>query len=558
MPATAIPTVHLAQTASPTDTPTPAATPTATPTLTPSPSPTVVPTPTPTPQRAITIVLNAQEGVPQSLVDAVERGISDFESYAGIMGLPALDVPLHVELYYDAQTWLRQFYREQGYSGGELEQLVQDNAELFSRIGGLAFTGVGGFFGFAVNSASWATGSSVRNIAIHELTHVYQNRLASQAYPNAPRRHSTYIDWLTEGMAELMVELVAPYTDWREYPGACEVPLHDVLELGEEYTTGLLASRLLASKVGARGLFDLYMKIFPNEGIHTAMARVLGIDYDGFSDDFERYCSNGYPLLNIDPIVDYPASRLPLEPWEPSCSVVYPDDIESPESSSIIVALSNICDFVVAFDLAIYDSSAIVDDDPVGLARLIEAHENHRYDLSGYRLGLAVSGTGFATFLTTDLNDVRPNWLTRFVGTNFARLMFNNGTPNLFTEGLGEVIPGLSEAYATRESYEHSDASRSSALKSDASLHALEWDILPWIETHLSVAREVVELLLATYGLETTARYFALDEEIDWRVRFESAYGVTPDEFYELYDQHREAGLPDLSIDLTPFDDESE
>ena len=473
----------------------------------------------------------------QSHIDAIEHGIKAFESYASVMDIPTLDVPVHVHFFYDAESFYAKYYNEQGITGDELEQRVEEEVDFWSgSVVGVAFTGATGIHGFAIAADYWWDHSMIQGVAIHELTHVYQNRLASQAYPNAPRSHSVFIDWLTEGMAELMVDLVLRRTWWSDPPDACDIALHEVLERGAEYTTGLLASRLLASKVGARGLFDLYMKIYPNEGLHSAMARVLGIDFDDFSDDFERYCAEGTPYIEIEPVVDYPASLLTLVPWEPACKVMYPEDVMSPESSPIIVALTNICDFVIAYDLGLYDSVAIVDDDPDGLEDL----------------GLKGSGLGYAEFLTTDLNDARANWLTRFVGRNFARLMFFNGTPNLFTEGLGQVIPGLSDAFATSETYEHSAFSRSLAVEFEPSIETLEWDISQ-SDTHLSVAREAVELLLATYGLQRTARYFAQDEEIDWRVRFESAYGVTPAEFYALYEQHRAAGLPDLPIDLTPF-----
>ena len=496
----------------------------------------------------------------QSHIDAIGQGIRAFESYASVMDIPTLDVPVHVHLFYDAGSFYAKHYNEQGITGDELEQRVEEEVDFWSGSSpaGVAFTGVTGIHGFAVGADDWWDSSLVQAVAIHELTHVYQNRLASQAYPNAPRSHSLFIDWLTEGMAELMVDLVLyPPTWWEDPPDACGVALHEVLERGAEYTTGLLASRLLASKVGARGLYDLYMKIYPNEELPSAMARVLGIDYDDFSDDFERYCADGLPFFEIEPVVDYPASRLPLVPWAPSCNILYPEDVEPPESSQIVTALTNICDFVIAFDLGIYDSVAIVDDDPEGLADLIETHNRKRYDLGGRPIGLAISGVGFATFLTTDLHDVPPSWLVRLVGTGFARLLFRNGTPSLFYEGLGQVIPGLAGAYATRQPYEHSASSRSSALNFDISFDALRWRVSP-SDAKLSIAREAVELLLATYGLHKTAMYFAQDEEIDWRVRFESAYGVTPDKFYALYEQHRAAGLPDLPIDLTPFGPVSE
>lgn len=466
------------------------------------------------------------------------------------MELPALDVPLQVDAFRDAESWYRQRYSEQGITGDELEQLVQEEIELWS-----GSAGVAGRAGFAVRADdNWDT-SFIQRIAIHELTHVFQHRLSSWAYPNAPRGKNAVPGWLGEGMASMMEDAVLSYASgtsyWNEIPEACDTDIQETEYGGSVYTTGNEASRLLASKVGVRGLFDLYMKSKPGDSVALAFNRTLGFDIDSFNQDFAQHCAEGRPQLEIVPFVDYPARHRPVEPWDPACKALYPEDVESPESSSIIVALTNICDFVIVFDLAIYDSVAIVDDDPVGLAELIEAHTNQR-EFVGEDLGLAVSGPGFATFLTTDLNDARPNWLTRYVSTNVARLMFIDGTPNLFTEGLGEVIPGLADAYATRQPYEHSAFSRSLALEFETSIETLEWDI-SLSDTHLSVAREAVELLLSTYGLRKTATYFAQDEEIEWRVRFESAYGVTPAEFYALYEQHRAAGLPDLPIDLTPF-----
>ena len=471
------------------------------------------------------------------------------------MELPALDVPLHVDAFRDAESWYRQWYSEQGITGDELEQLVQDEVEHWS-----GSAGVAGRAGFVVRADdNWDT-SFIQRIAIHELTHVFQHRLSSWAYPNAPRGKGSVPGWLGEGMATMMEDAVLSYSTgnshWGDIQEACDTNIQETEYGGSVYTTGAEAARLLASKVGVRGLFDLYMKSKPGDSVAQAFNRTLGFDIDSFNQDFAQHCADGRPQLEIVPFVDYPARHRPVEPWDPACKALYPEDVESPESSSIIVALTNICDFVIAFDLAIYDSVAIVDDDPVGLAELIEAHTNQRVFV-GEDLGLKGNGPGYAEFLTTDLNAAPPSWLIREVGTDFARLLFFDGTPNLFTEGLGQVIPGLSEAFATSETYEHSAFSRSLAVEFEPSIETLEWDISR-SDTDLSVAREAVELLLATYGLHKTATYFAQGEEIDWRVRFESAYGITPDEFYVLYDQHRENGLPDLPIDLTPFGPVSE
>ena len=460
------------------------------------------------------------------------------------MELPVLDVPVHVHLFHDAESFYRQYYTGQGFTGDELERLVE--ADFWSGFrGAVAFTGAKGIHGFAAYAGFDYVIGGYEKIAIHELTHVYQNRLGSQAYPDAPRGYSKYLDWLTEGMAELMAELVWSHasatTQWSDYPEDCGIPLNEILSHGAQYTTGLLAARLLASKVGARGLFDLHLKIYPNEPMHSAMERVLGVNIDDLSDDLKQYCADGRPYFDVEPIVDYPLSRLPLQPWVPSCKVLYPDDVASPESSSIIVALENICEYVMTFDLVTYDSVAIVDDDPGGLADLIEAHTNSRYDLSSRPLGLAISGTGFATFLTTGLSDASPSWLTREVSTQFSRLMFFNDSPFWLAEGMGELIPDLSEAYATGETYEYFRDSGIQALRSVERLDTLEQGDLA--DLHLTVAREAVELLLSTYGLQRTARYFAQDVESDWRVRFEMAYGIRPDQFYDLYDQHREARL---------------
>ena len=57
------------------------------------------------------------------------------------------------------------------------------------------------------------------------------------------------------------------------------------------------------------------------------------------------------------------------------------------------------------------------------------------------------------------------------------------------------------------------------------------------------------ELLAFRAGEGAILRYYALlTRGTDWRDAFESAFGLTVDDFYVLFEAHRAAGFPALEI----------
>ena len=61
------------------------------------------------------------------------------------------------------------------------------------------------------------------------------------------------------------------------------------------------------------------------------------------------------------------------------------------------------------------------------------------------------------------------------------------------------------------------------------------------------------DLLASRAGESSLMRFYALSEPgTDWRITFQSAFGLTVDEFYDLFEAHRAAGFPETEIRKTP------
>ena len=504
-----------------------------------------------------TVEFDVQAGVALRYLEAIKVAVSDYWSYLIHLQVPFRESPLKVVVMHDVESWSRQQNSRQGYVGDQLEAKINEDVEFWS-----GAAGVGGTAGLTMRvDYAWGT-EFVYEVVVHELTHVYQHQLASSAYPDAPTGLSSEPVWLTEGMATLFEDLIAshsrgvPFRDWgaaSSATDACATELEDVAYYGlTKYTTGRQASLLLASMFGVRGLFDLYTKSRPNESFGSAFRRILGLELDDFYNQFAEYCADGMPPLDVDPIVDYPGSLLPLEPWKPSCQVVYPIDLRDADSNRMIVALNRICDWVERIGWLTYDSRVFIHGDAKGLSDLLMGAGEGSYNLDGHTVGTGPSGRGFVTYLMDGLNGPIHGWMILDATYHFARSMLFGGHPAWLQEGLARAMPPLAVGCAGGWDYPHSADSRRVALEFTSGLSSLEtWDdnvTSGWLGIASHVGQEAMELLIATYGPQEVGTYLNLAREIIWEDRFESAFGIPAVEFYQLYHRHREAGLPDVPV----------
>ena len=475
--------------------------------------------------------------------------------------MPLPDTPLTVVVIHDVATWARQEYAQRGYTGDELTQLVNEEIEIWSGAAGLA-----GQDGFSMRvDDSWDI-DFVYDTVVHELTHIYQFRLASSAYPNAPKGLASAPVWLSEGMASLFEDLVTSHStgnqfrDWGAVAAAanaCATLLEDVTYHGgdgrDKYTAGRQASLLLASMFGVRGLFDLFIKWRPGEQLASSFERTFGISVNDFYGKFNKYCADGMPPLHVEAIVDYPASRSPLDhSWTPSCEVIYPLHVREPENNSLLVALTYICDYVSRLGWLTYDSRAYLHDDPTGLSNLLMGSGEGRYDPGYLTEALGPNGNGFVAYTTSNLNEPIPGWMILDATYHFTKSMFFGHHPEWLQLGLARAVPPLAIGCAEGWSYPHSREGHQVALQHKSGLISIEtfkvFHSSDWLDVASYVGQEAIELLLATYGQDKVGIYLQYPRELNWRTRFESAFGATVDEFYELYQRHWEAGLPDIPV----------
>ena len=62
------------------------------------------------------------------------------------------------------------------------------------------------------------------------------------------------------------------------------------------------------------------------------------------------------------------------------------------------------------------------------------------------------------------------------------------------------------------------------------------------------------ELLASRAGASALMRYYAnVKRDSTWQVAFHKTFGMTIDQFYGLFEEHRSAGFPKLDIPNTPY-----
>ena len=130
--------------------------------------------------------------------------------------------------------------------------------------------------------------------------------------------------------------------------------------------------------------------------------------------------------------------------------------------------------------------------------------------------------------------------------------------PEWLRKGFDGFFGGRALALVQMRDY-HDAAGRSAhveqAKESDRRLKEMEtWADFYFDAFHsISSAFLAAELLASRAGESSLMRYYTLsDPGTDWRATFRSAFGLTVDEFYALFEAHRAAGFPAVEIRKTP------
>ena len=133
-------------------------------------------------------------------------------------------------------------------------------------------------------------------------------------------------------------------------------------------------------------------------------------------------------------------------------------------------------------------------------------------------------------------------------------------TPRWLIEGMAEIYTAMIISNPPGSQYqEYRARSLAFAQNTDVDLSEVEqwpdWSERELISCIYRCGFMAAELLASRVGLETLAQFY--EERIPgstWQGAFETAFGMTVKEFYELYEEHRAAGFPKPNADWIPED----
>lgn len=589
------PTATHTPTPTATHTPTATATLTHTPTLTPTPTETATPWPTPLPLGYVKWVIGNE--VSDKDRQNAMRAVQAMHDYLMSLGVPEMEEEITFYIYRDLDALAEAYAREAGWS-------IEDSRGFWER-GSTAVAGDGWIFLNA--SARWfarAARPYQMKVFAHELYHAYQHSLSelpasgglSEVRENGPV-------WLTEGSAEFSAYrsmsdagIFSYDTERRSYSEQVRHLVYTHLSdmettagfreaqdiHGLAYKHALLAAELLASLAGENALMHYYALLKPGVTWQEAFQTAFGMTVDKFYEMFETHHAAGFTEVEI-PIFAPTPTPTPTKTPTPSSTSVSPsyvkweigDEVSEENRRAAMLAAQLMHDYTVLLGMPeTYEDITI--HLYHNLDALIAAYARVASDtLEGSRRlwttygAVGVGGEGWAF-----VNMAHP-WLSKESPKNLIRLVsgeFNNAQKYRLSElRLDSALDDVPEAgprwldsgstgflgpqardTAGVESYQdHRQWLVGRALYMDTPLSDME--TRTGFDTAGSYSYEYVALAgeLLAYSADPAAlmRYYTLLKHgTTWQKAFEAAFGMTVEEFYELFEEHRAAGFPELYL----------
>ena len=386
-----------------------------------------------------------------------------------------------------------------------------------------------------------------------------------------------------------------------EYPLLRQSQTHEQYwESRVDYSLFMLAAELLASFAGEGALFRYFVLLQPGTVWQQAFDAAFGMTVEEFYELFEAHRAAGFPQVDIASLAGRPTDTVTSVPRQTPTRTPAPTPTPTPipkeqrdaddyivwkigdevspaaraEARSTVLAVH---DFAVSNGLRrIEDPITIfLYHDLDSLAFEFEAATGREFEdwfwpsfkegetgilSSKDFIAVNTSASRFQGFssregkrtLATELFDVYRRALTG-IWQGTPRDMVSPEGPKWLSEGYAEYF--TYKAIGPRGS-ESCDLTRSSNIvpiswgPADASLSAMETDESFWAQPasrHYGFLG--VELLAEQASLESTFAYYAfLRTGVAWQQAFETSFGMTVDEFYELFEGHRTAGFPEPGV----------
>ena len=349
------------------------------------------------------------------------------------------------------------------------------------------------------------------------------------------------------------------------------------------YQCGNVAVELLASRVGLRKLADYYMYLeprmfprvreedYPRPGWRVAFERAFGMTVDEFYQLFEEHRAAGFPrprCPTLPPLIAMPGAPDYVK-WQIGA------DVPSEVGEAVVEGTRLTHEYVVSLglpeirrDVEIYlhgDLDALASLYARLTGRSVEASREH------WRNGYAEAGTvgipgSWIIVKTSHPSSVESAYLPNLTKISAHELLhaYQDELSGLPASGVpDDEVPfhgprwakeGIAEFFA----YKASDAggvlsydtkranSVSRAENMEKPLRGMEtWeDGLKGYGYDLPLLG--AELLASYAGEDALLRFYMLQRPgTTWQEAFQSAFGMTVEEFYGLFEEHRAAGFPD-------------
>ena len=329
------------------------------------------------------------------------------------------------------------------------------------------------------------------------------------------------------------------------------------------FSHAFLAADLLASRAGESSLMRFYALSEPGTDWRITFQSAFGLTVDEFYDLFEAHRAAGFPETEIRktppaPIPVVTPAPIPYIAWEVG------DGVSQSDLRVVMSGARIMHNYVERIGLPAIDGALrfyVYDD----LDALTEAYARVTGSEVRWQDGWSVLAWDDWTFLYAS-----HAWYASLeYGENqlafLAKLLHKAYQNKLAQErkGAAWLSEGSAEFAARRalsldlwfDPVNHwqyrSDRYRIArgAKRVDTPLRDMEsWEDFPGGDAY-SYSMMAAELLASRAGEGAILRYYALlTRETDWRDAFESAFGLTVDDFYVLFEAHRAAGFPALEI----------
>ena len=589
---TPTPTATPEPTSTPTLTPTPTATPEPTSTLTPTARTTSQPTATPIAQPTLWPLITMQgapnyvkwkigSGVkPEYVEDSVE-GVRLMDEYIESLDVPGIEAEVHFHLFQDQHELAAAYEAATGAkaSRGDIEAFLDGEGYIFVN---------------TLRLEEWKVSSEfVRRASAHEMVHALQYELAGVRYDTDDHTIAeTGPFWVIEGIAEFLAYQamaaagVLSYDTIRnstdsfgivEQSKRDDTPLSEMETLagssevrGDPWIYFLLAAELLASRTGQSSLIHYYSLLQPGTTWQEAFEQAFGVTAEEFYELFEAHRAADFPDPAGPTPTPTPAGAQTVDDY-----IVWKvgDEVSSTSEAETRETVLAVHDYAVGIGMPRIDRpiTIFLYHDLGSLEAAFEAATGHEFEdwvgpdfaagadpimASRDFIALNTSAGGYRQQspdqrkeeLISLLFDVYRRALTG-IWQGTPRDAVDPEGPQWLRAGSREYLtaqvlraPGLESCDPTRGSYALRIARSGGAPLSELETRAGSASV----QSSGAYGFLALEVLAEQSGQESIMSYFAsLRTGVTWQEAFQTNFGMTVAEFYQLFEERRAAGFPD-------------